>query len=214
MRGTGTRANANARGGNTTSRGNLNRGQTSIKKFTSASQNTPINTANEATKRKRIDSSLHKLGNPPPSMRSLPSGVNQLKKNTPLVKSGNLDEVVVDNNRKIESNGTKLDEILRGISNFNNRVDEIESRVNINTDNICNAGYRLNLLEQKSLNSQMEISGLDASKVSYADLKNEVTKFIIDLGISLGQEHIVDAYKNCWWLLSNRRNCHLPPRGD
>lgn len=181
----------NARGGR----------QTTLTRYATGKLNqAPTGTTNgatEALKRRRADTVIHKQGNPHPSLRGTNVNNAQLKKKTsaPAKNVNNLDDVVVDNNRKLDSNGMKLDEVLRGIATFNNRFEEIESRVNVNSDNISDAGLRLNYLEQKTLNCQMEISGIDATNVPSHALKNEVTKFIIDMGITVNSEHIVDAYK-------------------
>lgn len=103
--------------------------------------------------------------------------------------------MLADNTRKLDSNGNKLDELLRGFASLNSRFEDIETRVSINSENIFDAGQRLNYLEQKALNSQMEINGLDATNVPYQVLKSEVIKFITDLGISVNPEHIVEVNK-------------------
>lgn len=183
-RGRGRGKSQSTRGGSTTN-------QRSITTYTTPKQsNIPIAAA-EVVKRKRTDITIHKQGNPHPTIRAAANEATQPQAGSSM----KINDVVADNNRKLDANGTKLDALLRGFDNFKSRVDEVEARVNLNSNNIADAGQRLNLLEQKSLNNQMEISGIDASKVPYSALRVEVTKFITSLGITLNPEHVVDVSK-------------------
>lgn len=180
-RGRGRGSSQSTRGGPTTSN------QRSITNYVTPKQNIPVT----VVKRKRSDNVIHRQGNPHPSIRAAANGVTQSRAGP----SKQIDDVVADNNKKLESNGSKLDALLQAFNNFNGRVDDVEARVNLNTENIADAGQRLNVLEQKSLNNQMEISGIDASNVQYSGLRIEVINFITSLGIDINPEHIVDVYK-------------------
>lgn len=164
----------------------LPRNQQSIRNFTAPRANASNNTSTEVAKRKRADNLLHKEGNPTSKLK--------LTSNPPK-SSQSRAKADDDVNRKLDSNGDKLDEVLRAIHGFNNRVDSIEERVMINSENICDAGQRLNYLEQRLLNPQMEINGLDASDVPNHLLREEVIKFIIECGISINPEHVIESYK-------------------
>jgi hypothetical protein len=95
-------------------------------------------------------------------------------------------------NGSVAENGRKLDIILDQIASFQTNLSKLESRVD---DDFNKHELRINALEQKSLNAQMEITGLDSNDVPANKMRDAVIVFFNELNIKIDERDLYDVYK-------------------
>lgn len=158
--------------------------QPTIRQYMNAPQ-VASSSSYDSMKRKRTDDKIHRQGNAVPRLR------------TPTIHNSSVpynDSSQQQLNATFE-NGRKLDYLLDGFKDFNQRFLNVETRVTANEGNLADVDRRINMLEQKSLNSRMEISGLNHPSFNPSTMKTGVFQYIVHLGIEISENQITDAFQ-------------------